>query len=197
MSACGEEGLTMGAVSRAAEGFDRRAFTVSEVLRMQEAGILSDKERYELIEGEIVLMQAKGPVHEVIKSALTFHLARALPETLWFGVESTLYLTEDTFVEPDLVVYPRELRTEGPKGSDIILAIEVSASSLAYDRGFKAQLYARYKVREYWVVDAFNRTTYQFRQPQSKNWRSRVERGPQETLTHPALPGFSIRLSDY
>jgi len=187
----------MGAVSRAAEGFDRRAFTVSEVLRMQEAGILSDKERYELIEGEIVLMQAKGPVHERLKSALTFHIVRTLPEALWFGVESTLYLSEDTFIEPDIIVFPRELRNDGPSGEKIVLAIEVSASSLAYDRGFKAQLYARHKIQEYWVVDAFNRTTYQFTEPHSKNWRRRVERGPDETLTHSALPGFSIRLSDY
>lgn len=187
----------MGAVSRAAEGFDRRAFTVSEVLRMQEAGIISDAERYELIEGEIVLMQAKGPVHETLKSALTFHLVRALPETLWFGVEATLYLSDDTFVEPDIVLYPRELRKAGPKGADILLAIEVSASSLDYDRGFKAQLYAKHKIQEYWVVDAFNRTTYQFTEPKSKNWRRRVERGPSETLTHPSLPDFSIKLSDY
>jgi len=73
----------------------------------------------------------------------------------------------------------------------------VSASSLAYDRGAKAQLYAQHKFQQYWVVDAFNRTTYQFTDPHSRNWRRRVERGPDETLTHPALPGFSIRLSDY
>jgi Uma2 family endonuclease len=187
----------MRAVSRAAEEWDRRAFTVNEVLRMQEAGIIADEERYELIEGEIVLMQAKGPVHETIKSALAYHLVRALPDTLWFGVEATLYLNDDTFVEPDLVIYPREKRTQGPKGPDIILAIEVSASSLAYDRGFKAQLYARHKIQEYWVVDAVNRTTYQFMGPSSKNWRRRGERGPDATLTHAALPGFSIRLSDY
>ena len=187
----------MGAVSRAAEALDRRAFTVSDVLAMQKAGILSDKERFELIEGDIVLMQAKGPAHDTMKSALNIHMARALPDHLWMGFASTVYLSDDTLVEPDLVVYPRECRTSGPKGSDILLAIEVSASSLAYDRGFKAQLYAKYKFREYWVVDAFNRTTYQFTDPHSRNWRRRVERGPDAVLTHALLPGFSLRLSDY
>ena len=42
-----------GSVTRAAEGFDRRAFTVAEVLRMQEAGIISEDENFELIEGEM------------------------------------------------------------------------------------------------------------------------------------------------
>ena len=46
-------------VTRAAEGFDRRSFTVAEILRMQDAGIISDDENFELIEGEIVPMQAK------------------------------------------------------------------------------------------------------------------------------------------
>jgi hypothetical protein len=64
-------------VTRAAEGFDRRSFTVAEVLRMQDAGIISDDENFEPTEGEIVPMQAKIYVHEVIKSALTLAGARA------------------------------------------------------------------------------------------------------------------------
>ena len=187
----------MRAVTRAAEGFDRRAFTVSEVLRMQEAGIISDQERYELIEGEIILMQAKGPLHETLKSALSIHMARALPHNLWMGFEATVYLTDDTFVEPDIALYPREYAMGGLKGADIMLVVEVAASSLAYDRGFKAALYAKHKVQEYWVIDALARTTYQFREPHRKNWRWRLERGPDDLLTHSALPGFAIRLSDY
>jgi len=93
-----------GSVTRAAEGLDRRAFTVDEVLRMQEAGIISEDENFELIEGEIVPMQAKTHVHELLKSALNLGIARALPERLWLGVETTIYLTPNTFVEPDLVV---------------------------------------------------------------------------------------------
>ena len=117
--------------------------------------------------------------------------------TLWFGVETTIYLSDDTFVEPDLALYPRGLKPNEVKGSDIVLAVEVSASSLAYDRGLKAQLCAKHKFQEYWVIDAFNRTTYQYSDPRSRNWRRRVERGPDKVQTHPALPGFSIRLSDY
>ncbi len=187
----------MRAVTRAAEGFDRRAFTVSEILRMQEAGILSEDENFELIEGEIVPMQAKSHIHELIKSALNFKLARALPDSQWLGVETTIYLSETTFVEPDLVIYPRGMILETVKGADIVLAIEVSATSLAYDRAFKASLYARHKFQEYWVVDAPNRLTFKFAGPRGKSWRRREERGPDDVLTHPALPDFSIRLSDF
>ena len=187
----------MGAVSRAAEALDRRAFTVSDVLAMQKAGILPDKERYELIEGDIVMMQAKGPLHETLKSALTYNLVKALPESLWFGVETTIYLSDDTFVEPDLVVFPRGIKPDEVKGSDILLLIEVAATSLTYDTGVKRDLYARYKIQEYWIVDAYQRTTHQHFEPHRNKWKRRATVGPGEALTHALLPGFSIRLSDY
>jgi Uma2 family endonuclease len=106
-------------------------------------------------------------------------------------------LNDNTFVEPDLVVYPNGMQLEDVRGPDIVLAIEVAVTSLAYDREFKAGLYARHKGQEYWVVDAAERRTFQFAAPRGKGWRRREEREPEYVLTHPALPGFSIRLSDY
>ena len=182
-------------VTRAAEGFDRRSFTVAEILRMQDAGIISDEENYALIEGEIVPMQAKTHVHELLKSALNIAIARALPENLGMGVETTIFLGPNTFVEPDLVVYPKGIKLEEVKGSDILLAIEVALTSLPYNRGLKARLYARQRFREFWVVDAARRATFVHREPEGEGWRSIVERGPDEPLTHPVLPGFSLRLS--
>ncbi len=182
-------------VTRAAEGFDRRSFSVAEILRMQDAGIISDDENFELIEGEIVPMQAKTHVHELIKSALNIGITRALSDTLWVGVETTIYLSANTFVEPDLVVYPKGIKLEEVKGSDILLAIEVALTSLAYDRGLKARLYARHRVNELWVIDAERRRTFVHDGREAEAWRSVAERGPEEALTSTALPGFSARLA--
>jgi Uma2 family endonuclease len=181
-------------VTRAAEGFDRRSFTVSEVLRMQDAGIVSEDENFELIEGEIVPMQAKTHMHELVKSTLNIGIARALPDRLWLGVESTIYLSAETFVEPDLVIYPKGIKLEDVKGSDILLAIEVAATSLAYDRGLKARLYARHGVSELWVVDAERRRTLIHSGPGPAGWQTIVERGREEALTFAALPGFAVPL---
>jgi Uma2 family endonuclease len=187
----------MGAITRAAEGYDRRAFTVEEVLRMQGVGIFSERERYELIAGEIVSMQSKGPLHETLKSELTIAMAKALPDNLILSVEPSVYLSKDTFVDPDLIVFPRRVTFHELKGADILLLIEVAASSLTYDKGVKVDVYAKYKVHEYWVVDAYTRTTHQFFDPHRGKWRRRAEVGPGKPLTHALLPGFSIRLSDY
>jgi hypothetical protein len=103
-------------VTRAAEGFDRRSFSVAEILRMQVAGVIAEDENFELIEGGIAPKQAKTHVHELLTSAL-------------------------------------------------------------------------------WVVDAARRATFVHREPEGEGWRSIVERGPDEALIIPALPGFSMRLA--
>src|SRR6202046_836253 len=181
-------------VTRAAEGFDRRSFTVAEILRMQDAGIIAEDENFELIEGEIVPMQAKSHIHERIKIALNIAIARALPNHLWMGVESTVYLSPNTFVEPDLALYPNGLTLEDVKGKDILLAIEVALTSLAYDRGLKAQLYARHGVRELWVIDANQRRAYVHTAPTAGAWKRVVERGSDDVLSCTAIPGFSATL---
>ena len=109
-------------------------------------------------------------------------------------METTIYLSANTFVEPDLVIYPRGIKLEDVKGSDILLAIEVAVTSLAYDRGLKARLYARHGVNELWVIDAERRRTFVYSGPGSAGWRTTAERGRDEALTLAALPGFSAEL---
>ena len=97
------------AVTTAAEGFPRRAFTVEDISRMIEAGVIREDEKFELIEGEIVMMASKGIAHERIKSALTVAVVRALPDHLTIGVEATLRLTNTIMLEPDIAVFPKDL----------------------------------------------------------------------------------------
>jgi len=180
-------------ISRAAEGFNRRAFTVSDVLRMIEVGIIDEDERFELIEGEIVPMSPKGNQHEVIKAALNELIAKRKPDDLRLAVETTLYLADDTFVEPDLCVYAKRILPEDVRGTDVLLAIEVAGSSLGYDRGLKSRLCGKHGVRELWVVDAAKRLTWVHTGPDLQGtWASVVERAGGETLTTDAVPGLSI-----
>ena len=116
--------------------------------------------------------------------------------------EATYRLTDDvaafdhTFVEPDLVIYPRGLELGAVRGPDIVLAVEVSQSSLAYDRGLKAQLYARHGVRELWVVDAQQRVTWIHRDPAGSRWTSITQVAPDAPLRLAELDGFEVRLAN-
>lgn len=183
--------------TRAAEGLPRRSFTVAEIRRMVDAGIIAEDENFELIEGELVPMSPKGNQHEVIKAALLDIFAQRKPAALRLAIETSLYLNERTFVEPDLCLYPKRILPEDVRGSDVLLAVEVAASSMRYDLGLKAQIYARHGVGELWVIDSDTRATWVHRRPEAEgNWGI-VEKVAAETpLSSAALPDIAIRMAD-
>jgi Uma2 family endonuclease len=191
------------AVLSAAEDLPpRRAFTVADVHRMVEAGIIAEDERLELIGGEFFVMAAKGYAHELIKNALIQAMVRAKPADVWVAVEMTIQFSQDVLLEPDITVFPRAnmkksdagFVTFAPGGCSLVVA--VAASSLGYDKRLKAPLYASLGVREFWVIDANQRITWVHSNPHADGWASIVERGPDDTLSTPSLPAFSIRLGE-
>jgi Uma2 family endonuclease len=168
---------------------------------MIEAGVIHEDEKFELVEGEIVMLEAKGLAHERIKSALTVAVSRVLPNDLTIGVQATLQLTDAILLEPDIAVFPKELFKRPAAFVQLDpgqahLVIEVAASSLAYDKGLKARLYARHRVKEFWVIDANTGSTWVHTGPSGDGWSSITQHGPQEPLSTPALPGFSVRLDE-
>ena len=94
-------------VTRAAEGLPRRRFTVAEVEAIVAAGVMDADERTELIGGELVPMSPKGNQHETVKTALLGRWYRARPDDCGLIPETTFRLSEDTYLEPDVVIYPR------------------------------------------------------------------------------------------
>jgi Uma2 family endonuclease len=191
------------ALGHPAEEFPpHRLFTAEDISRMIEAGVLTEDERIELIEGEIVVMAAKHAAHEYIKSTLNIAFARIVPDGLFVSIEGTLQLARDILVEPDIAIITRSVYQGEPRAfaqprpQDILLLVEVVASSLTYDRRIKARLYARHGIREFWVIDANERITWVHTGPSGDGWSSIVERGPHETLTTPALPTFAIKLGE-
>jgi Uma2 family endonuclease len=148
------------------------------------------------------MMASKGIAHERTKSALLIAVARTLPDDLTMGVEVTLRLTDTTMLEPGIAVFPKALFRKSSTGfarldpGEACLVIEVAVSSLAYDKGLKARLYARHRVREFWVVDANERTTFVHTGPSGDGWSSIVKFGPQDRLTASAVPDLSIRLDE-
>jgi Uma2 family endonuclease len=189
------------AATRAADGFARRAFTVDDVSRMMEAGLIGPEERFELIEGDIVMLSAHHIAHERIKHALTSALAKAAGDDVFVAVESALQLGDDVLVVPDLAIVSRSVYDADPKSfarpraQDVRLMIEVATATLAYDRKIKARLYARHGISEYWLVDATGRATHVHRGPRGDEWEFVDERGANDKLTTPVLPSFAFTLA--
>lgn len=137
-----------------------RAFTIADMDRMVEAGILDADERIELIAGELVPMSAKGSRHESIKAALNFRWGRVCPANYGFVPETGLRLDPHNYLEPDFILFSRSKRLADVRGPDVLLAVEVADSSLDYDLRRKPLVYAAFGVRELWVIDAARRVVH-------------------------------------
>ena len=133
---------------------------------MVDAGLLADA-RVELIDGELLYMTAKGPLHVYIASGLHERLLRALPGGWHARKEDPLVTSDTSAPEPDIAVVAGDRglwRGRLPTGRDCRLAIEVSVSTLEYDRS-KLGSYAAGEVAEVWIVDVIGRRLERYAAP--------------------------------
>ncbi len=161
---------------------------------MGEAGILHEDDRVELIGGEIVQMAAIGTRHFTCVNALTRLLVRAVGDEAIVSVQNPVRLDEHNEPQPDLaVIRARSYRESLPTPEDVLLLIEVSDTTLAYDRNVKLPLYARSGIPEVWIVDLTDETIERHTEPSGNDYRhtEKVRRG--ETFESAALPGLTLR----
>lgn len=171
----------------------RRRFTVYDYHRMGEAGILHEDDRVELIEGEIVEMAAIGTRHFTCVNGLTRLLVRTVGDEAIVSVQNPVRLSESNEPQPDLaVIRARDYRRSLPTPEDVLLLIEVSDTTLAYDHNTKLPLYAQASIPEVWIVDLTGETIERHTEPSGDVYRhtERARRG--ETLTSVALPDIAI-----
>jgi Uma2 family endonuclease len=135
----------------ALDGRARRRLRRDEYDRMVMAGLFHG-EHVELIRGELVAMSPIGSVHSAVVRVLSERLVRALPPHLMVSSQQPLACADESEPEPDLaVVARRPYRDAHPVAA--VLVIEVADTSVDYDLGAKAALYAESAVDEYWVID--------------------------------------------
>jgi Uma2 family endonuclease len=83
-----------------------------------------------------------------------------------------------------------------PEAADVLLLIEVSDSSLSFDQSVKLNLYARYGISEYWIVDVEGRRIVTYREPTAKGYVRQSEFAAAETVVPQALPGINIAVGE-
>ncbi len=188
---------TLAATTQAAEGLQRRRFTVAEIASMVASGILAEDERIELIGGEVVPISPKGRRHELLRSELAFALSRQCPAHLKVATETPLNLASDLAPEPDIIVFPATLKAPDVDGNSVLLVIEVADSSLAYDLGTKPPIYAAQGVREYWVINAQTLETTTHRDPIGDGYRTTATVGAGTRLAPQLAPELALRLEDF
>lgn len=184
----------MRPTTQAAEGLPRFKWTLAEFERLIEYGILTEQDRVELIGGELVPMAPKGNRHELVRDELLDCLIRLVTPDIRLSSELGWRPDAETYLEPDILVSPRNSRPPTIPAGEVLLLIEVARSSLEFDQGAKASLYAALGVREYWVVDAGTLSTRVFHEPSAKGYGTWRDVPHTDTLTPHLVPSLALSL---
>jgi Uma2 family endonuclease len=176
----------------------RRLLTVDEYHRMGEVGILTDDDRVELIEGELVAMAPIGTEHAATTNALTRLLVLAVGDRGIVAVGNPVRMTRHSEPQPDFsILRPRDdYRKIMPRPEDTMLAVEVANTSLDYDRKVKLALYARGGIPEVWIVNLAAEEVEVYRSPVADSYASVARVGLSGILTIEAIPGVLIPVGE-
>ena len=175
----------------------RKRFTTAEYEQIAAAGIFGEDERFELLEGEIVAMSPLGPQHSATVTRLTELFYELGNPSITIRVQDPIRLGDYSVPQPDVaIVNRRGDRYAGghPEPEDVLLLIEVSESSLAYDRDVKLPLYARAGIAEVWLVALLPQVVEVYRAPNDNGYGEKRTLRRGDTLAPLHLPGAKLAI---
>jgi Uma2 family endonuclease len=165
--------------------------------RMIAAGVFRSGARLELVDGEILEMTPQGSLHATSVRLVEDALRRVFGQG--YDVRSQFPLAVDDLSEPepDIAVVtggPRDYRDAHP--CTALLVVEVSDSSLGFDRTRKLALYARNLIAEYWIVNLQENRLERYRQPENEVYSQTDILGPEDILAEVAGRNCRIPIAD-
>jgi Uma2 family endonuclease len=178
--------------------YHRYRFSVDEYLRMGETGILTESDRVELIDGEIIDMPPIGIPHAGAVKRIANLFARQLGERVVLSVQDPIRIGDFSLPEPDIALLrPRDdfYASAYPTPEDILMLVEVAESSVRYDRDKKLPLYAAAGVKECWLVDIPARKLVICRDASADGYRRVHEPEHLTSVTPESIPDCAIDLS--
>ena len=163
---------------------------------------LPEDERYELIDGELIMAAAPSVIHQIVQDNIgnplsTFVRTNGLGRVFYAATD--VYLSDTNVVQPDLLFVRRErahILTYGVINGAPDLVVEIlSPSTARRDRTQKRELYARFRVPEYWQADADDLNVLVLALA-GDDYEVVGVYGLGDTLVSPLLPGFSLDVDD-
>jgi Uma2 family endonuclease len=173
--------------------------TIDRYQKMVTSGVLTPRDRVELIEGEILDRAPIGTRHASVTRRLHKRLMMVVGDDAVVGAANPVDLGDASEPEPDLLV----LRPQAddyvrahPQAHDVLLLVEVSDSSFAFDQGAKRALYAKFGVSEYWVVDVNSRRIFAYAGPVQSAFQRTREYVIGDTISPQAFPNVKIIVNE-
>jgi Uma2 family endonuclease len=171
--------------------------TIGDYHRMAEVGIFSAQDRVELIEGAIIDMAPIGPGHADVVDRLAARLIKGLPTGLLVRVQNPLTFGDASEPQPDIaVVTDRSYAQRHPGAEDARWIIEVSDTTLAYDREVTLGLYARSGVPEVWIVNLAEGQLEVYREPTGGRYSETIRPARDEQVSPLVAVGSGVTFAE-
>lgn len=170
-------------------------FNVSEFYRIAEAGVLPPEARVELLNGQIVDTSPIRPFHGGLVKRLNRILNLQAKGRWIVSTQDPLRLDDHSEPEPDLMLLKPaddDYTNRHPLPADVLLLIEVSDTSIDYDRDDKVPAYARASISEVWIVNLNNQTIELYREPHLTGYAAKVVLGAGEHASPMAFPDVAL-----
>ena len=166
---------------------------------MIDAGVFVGNSNYELIEGEIVKKMTQGDYHISCINRLNWILNRKCGDEAIISVQNAVVISENSEPEPDVTVlrFREDFYVSGKaQVKDILLLIEVSDSTVSYDRTTKIRLYAEAGVHEVWLVNLPKQILEVHTEPNNGKYKVVRKLNKDESVSPKFLPELTIKISD-
>jgi Uma2 family endonuclease len=176
-----------------------KKFTTESYHKMSELGLFKEGDRLELIKGEIIEMSPVGLKHASCVKRLNHLFMKKLGDQVIVGVQDPIQLEDNSEPQPDLVLLkPRSdfYANKHPQAKDILLLIEVSDSSLEYDRTVKIPLYAENQISEVWLVDLNESCLEIYRKPYQNYYQNTQKLSPINSIILSNFPKVEIKINE-
>jgi Uma2 family endonuclease len=166
----------------------KHRFTVEEFHKMGEAGIFGEDERVELIDGEVVEMSPMGWRHIWRVNALNMFLTSMAQGRYLVSVQNSLVVDEHGEPQPDLVLIKEPPPGRLPNTGDALVAVEVSDTTLAFDKNIKLPRYAAAGIPEVWISGLQTETIEVHSTPTPDGYRKTIRYGRADRLESTTIP---------
>ena len=178
----------------------RRRFTVAEYYAMADAGILTESDRVELLDGDIIVMPPIQPWHAGQVNRFTDLLVPSLQRRAVVSIQGPTRLNEVSQPQPDVMLLRwRDDYYEGghPRPADVLLLIEVSDTTLDYDRNTKLSAYARAGIPEVWIVSREDRHIESYSEPFRRENTKVRHASASEMIAPQAFPDVALEVGRF
>ncbi len=152
----------------------RKRFRVDEFRKMVEVGILPEEHGWEIIDGYVIDKMSIGSKHTSTVKRLNRKFNKMFGDDLVISIQDPIHLDDFNEPEPDLALLkprPDFYSESHPLPTDVLLLIEVSDSTLEYDREIKKMLYAEAEIAEFWLVNLKDNTIEIYSSPKNGKYR--------------------------